>query len=474
MRSNGAVVDVWPCDVVERYNDYPSRDMVTHFTRLPSSSFGELRSLISHKCVETYGGSVTGTVDVWDCQQSGYTKDNRNLWKFENGRIIWGKNDKYCLKPNFDAPVTGNDGVNGYSLGISLCDDAHYSSAMWVMETNSLIVYPAPDSITLSKSMFTVTVQPVGDDKNVHQLFTYFSEPGNSHENNAQTKLKKDFSWVTFAFADLPQGILVTVNSANKFTTCDIAPRQLNIACKIINNFTVQFVILQPLSKISVEFDRAAPNDSSRIYNVVTHALMIFGDDPESITDTHIISSESVIFFPPGYHNIDCMTLKEGDHVYIAGGAYLSGSLQTFPGTNNVKITGRGIITGGSNKCSTTSIIHMCGGRNMQVNGVSVIDAMQGAIGGHIGINTYWGGCNTDTTSEEGGLITNVKVAGWQYGADGIFVGRNGKVTDSFIRYVLYIYIYVCMYEYAYILLILFYSYKVLQISFLAFYIVYL
>ena len=108
---------------------------------------------------------------------------------------------------------------------------------------------------------------------------------------------------------------------------------------------------------------------------------------------------------------------------------------------NDVKIRGRGVITmedgavtsGGCKDSS--SLIFVWKGEGVSIEGVTAVGANFGAIGGNIGGNTYFGSVPPPNFEGEKGLrVSNVKVMAWQFASDGIFVGRNGYVGDSFVR----------------------------------------
>ena len=304
---------------------------------------------------------------------------------------------------------------------------------------DGLVVYPIPNTNWWNgyPYKYDVYLQPEGSENEKQRAYAYYSAPSAATSKNT-LQSGKTVSWTTFSFDDvkLNLGVRVTVVANTGWKECIITPLALGIDCiPSGDGYSASFVITKAMTKVSVEFDPPAPNDISRATSVVRDALLIFADPLEQSLE---LAPSDPYYYGPGDQTIGCITVPANQTVYVAGGAYLRGGFKTEYGTDDVTIRGRGVITvedGAYTGCSDThSLVFICGGEGVKIEGVTAVATVYGAIGGHIGGNTYFGNCNIDPVPGQGLVVSNVKVMGWQYAADGIFVGRHGKVSDSFIR----------------------------------------
>jgi hypothetical protein len=335
----------------------------------------------------------------------------------------------------------------------------------WAVEINPLVVFPAPDTAEMGfGSNYPVTYlvdvsAESGGGNRTHQSFTYYTEPLKGAKIGEQSG--KSLAWTTFAYDGnaLASGVTVTVRPFKNHSSCVVAPRHLNIKCTRLSDDEAfkgdrgrgtagawQFEVHTPMQKLSVEFDPPAPNNKSRAENVVVDALLVFVDPAASIPLPDEPSSVSLSqpparYYGPGVHNVGCVNLEQKEAVFVAGGAYVVGGFQTDAGTNDVSISGSGVITaqGLANKgCGAgQGLISFCGGEGLSLEGVTVVDNPTGKY--HVGFNTYWesrggGQCNIDPKPGRGPRVANIKVMGWQWSAPGIIPGRRASVVNSFFR----------------------------------------
>jgi hypothetical protein len=153
------------------------------------------------------------------------------------------------------------------------------------------------------------------------------------------------------------------------------------------------------------------------------HPLFIFADPPE--TDIPDKNNPDVVWFGPGIHNIGPrQPLESNKTYYLEGGSYLKGSLHGSS-VSNVKIIGRGILSGidimhcGYRACGFDGVgIHMFnGGSNQLIEGITVTDPSSYCI-----------------LSRGQIVCRNVKCFGWWYETDGFGAGDDSVLEDCFFK----------------------------------------
>jgi hypothetical protein len=120
-----------------------------------------------------------------------------------------------------------------------------------------------------------------------------------------------------------------------------------------------------------------------------------------------------ITYFGPGYHKVGNIELQSDQMIYIAGGANVEANI-SGNGADNVRIFGRGILSGG---------VRVNNSRNLQVDGIFVRNSR--------------GWTNTLTNCTDSGY-NNVKVFSYQgvWGLDGInpVSCKTFVINDCFIR----------------------------------------
>ncbi len=266
-------------------------------------------------------------------------------------------------------------GGGGASAGASTGGSAGSASGGVSSADGWLQVYPAPGGIAPSEE-YEVTLIQGG---NRYELFVYETRPkadrghtdqdgGNEFRENWEYDGApyRSFSWATFAF----QG-KVTVEVRVKNTTVNTAivrPSRFAIPVERVDEKTVRFELTEPGSKVSVEF-----NDTT------DDALLLFADPPEPLDtlldpgtpDTFVASAGSVdvpegtkrVYFGPGVYDLGRWHAPSSvEHVYIAGGAFVYGSLD-IDGRDRFSLSGRGILSGGKFvfRANRDTLEHMSG-----------------------------------------------------------------------------------------------------------------
>lgn len=215
------------------------------------------------------------------------------------------------------------------------------------------------------------------------------------------------------AYFDLEGSALVTVTLPEKVTSAIVTPRSSGIKATVNGN-RVEFTVSKA-GQYTVEF-----NDS------VHKALHLFVNPIESNPPAQ--SSDNLLYYGSGIHDVGAVYLKSNQSVYIAGGAVVRG---WFVGNyvENVKIYGRGIVDGSIypryGADGKTSAAHppiqFSKAKKVSVDGIIFLDPAGWTI------NTYH--C-TDVT------INNVKIISSRQNGDGITTQSctNQKVTNCFVR----------------------------------------
>lgn len=264
-------------------------------------------------------------------------------------------------------------------------------------------VYPGP-STSLQSAEYEVTVFQNGKS---FQSFVY------ADKNQFSKQLSKMTDYNHFTTFSFSEKIKVQVKKLNgNINTAEIRPLSDSIKVNLSGN-TLSFWLNTP-KKLFVKMD-----------GMYDHPLFIFADAPE--TNIPNPNDSNVIYWKPGVHDIGkhypCQSNKS---YYIAGGAYLKGS---FLGTDqsNVKIYGRGILSGeniehcGYKQCRFDGVaINLAGNtaKNLYIEGITIIKPAQYCIQGY------------------GGQMEchNIKCFGWWYETDGWVAGNGSHLYDSFFK----------------------------------------
>lgn len=260
-------------------------------------------------------------------------------------------------------------------------------------------VYPEPQGIEASDH-YAVTVVQGGKR---YPAFVYKSVSHFHLEKRGATS-----SYTTFSF-DGPITVEVT-KLDGEARSCLIRPGRHGITAELRGN-TAVFTLDRP-RKLSVEFN-----------GDITHSMLLFADGLE--TDPPKPGDKDVIYFGPGQHTIGPEKLVPANTtVYLAGGAYVWGSLKT-PG-GNVVIRGRGVLSGGKwrkynddadPKTGMAHQFHMvdAGLQGCRVEGITIVDFPMYAVRGAAD-------------------IINLKTIGWYYNCDGLDAHRNREIKDCFLK----------------------------------------
>lgn len=355
--------------------------------------------------------------NVWEWCQDLYSEDyyvkeptgsSPGIFRVLRGGS-WSYGARLCRSANRDheAPL-GRGSYDGFRLvraaqnslseaTASKQRDVETKSSKCDSETNRVVTYPGPNGVAPS-DQYAVKVEQNGTQ---YDSFVYLSRA------QYRTNRSKTTSWTTFSFSG-PVTVIVTRLQAKTIESCKIIPSSYEIEPRIEGN-SVRFELDRP-RKVSVEFD-----------GDTTHPMLVFADALE--TDVPDANDPNVIYFGPGVHKIgNTLTIASGKTIYLAGGAYVRGRLRTT-NVQNVTIRGRGVLSGEDYPHGSTEADNLLNIRGMQTKQI--------LIEGITFVNSPLYNICIDGFHN---TVRNVKMIGWYFGTDGVYVGGDSLVEDCFIK----------------------------------------
>lgn len=232
----------------------------------------------------------------------------------------------------------------------------------------------------------------------------------------------KTASFARFSFAGGPVDVRITLLPGTApARSVTVRPLRFGIPTRIgQGGRTVEFTLDRP-RKVSVEInDRLDP-------------LFILADAPD-VPDTR-----ARYYFAPGVHRIPgngTLRLESNDRVYIAAGAIVEGRFLLAPGSTNITIRGRGLLSGGpwpdmrfepgDQYNVDHSAIWTDGSAHFLLEGITFVQS------------TNWQVAINDTsphgTATHDNRYLNFSTISWNGCTDGIWVtGDRNRVDDVFI-----------------------------------------
>ena len=230
-----------------------------------------------------------------------------------------------------------------------------------------------------------------------------------------------------FAYFDISQPVLVAVTSAQKIGGIKILPATSGIKPSVEGN-KVTFTVAKP-GCLTIE-----PNGGGE------RPLHLFVSPPE--TDPPDPAGKDVIYFGPGVHEVTTIRPKNGQTVYLAGGAILRATIppgekpveeQNWRGnkvyaalieTNGVKgvqIRGRGILDLGALPWHARTAMWLDNSEDILVEGITILDAPAWVVAMH---------------NSKHVVVRNVKQICARENSDGIDIcnSQDVLVEDCFLR----------------------------------------
>lgn len=240
--------------------------------------------------------------------------------------------------------------------------------------------YPAPPGIAGKVADFHVTV-------NGREVFVY------------------DSPVAAFAIFSFDKTVEVAITTTRHFQRVDIRPLSRGIQ-PTISGKSIRFSLDKP-GNFSIELD-----------GDIRRPLYLFANPLE--TDVPQSGQSGVRYFEGGkIHEAGEITLKDGETVYIAGGAVVRGVIRAKE-AENIRILGRGILDGmHRDKKMQMVALEQCS--NVELEGIT--------IRGSYGWTIVPRKCQDVR-------IRNVKLVGWRDNDDGIDVvsSRDVSIDDCFLR----------------------------------------
>lgn len=212
-----------------------------------------------------------------------------------------------------------------------------------------VLTYAAPAGAPL-KHDYEVLVQPCGS-KDWIYVDTYMakvnaptfpdpiSEQSSPIRSLSQGGGKVDtghkVSEMSYCFFDFTGDMIVKVISKNrKFSSVRIRPDSKGIVADVENDSTLQFKLSKP-ENVSVELD-----------GNITNNLLVFSSQPtltkEEAKKEAKQQKRKFVYYAPGLYSEDTIHVASNTTVYLAGGAYFTGTF-AIEDAENVSIIGRGI-----------------------------------------------------------------------------------------------------------------------------------
>ena len=255
---------------------------------------------------------------------------------------------------------------------------------------HQVFTYAAPEGAPL-KHDYDVYVQPRGSKEWTH-IDTYMAKvnapiPAASADGMGNTSgTGRRVTEISYCMFDFTGDVFVRVVTKNRrFQSARIRPDYRGTIANVQNDSTVQFLLFQP-ENVSVEFSFTPDpslKDQGNIYSI-TDNLLVFTSRPPMTKDEAEAQAKKegrqFVYIPPGYHTGNKSVGSETT-VYLAGGAYLEGTLG-IENAHNVSILGRGIArpSRGYEGC------HVYRSRNVLIDGLVVSTC---PVGGSDGVTLH-------------------------------------------------------------------------------------
>ena len=269
---------------------------------------------------------------------------------------------------------------------------------------NDFVVYPGLPNHQYGSDLYEVTVTQSGK---TLPSYVYKSVREGGNTTNFATDANH---WTAFSFSGAVT-VQVKLREGTAISKSVIRPLSKNIRAEVKNN-TVSFTLTMP-ANVYVELE-GKPRDP----------LFIFANPLE--TDIPTKATPNVIYFGPGVTDLgqEPLNIPDGQTVYLAGGAYVKGRLQTAgpTGSKAVTVRGRGIlsgigVTGERGRFSRYMIGATHNAPELHVEGIVITDSL-----------------GVGLLAAKRLVAENVKLLAWLPQTDGISGGQNSLVQNCFLK----------------------------------------
>lgn len=278
------------------------------------------------------------------------------------------------------------------------------SAPTLIAQNSNLIVYPALPNQQFSSDLYEVTITQAGQ---TLPSYVYKSVREGGNTNNFATDANH---WTAFSFSGAVT-VQVKWRDGTPVHAAVVRPLFKNLHAEV-GDRRVSFTLTAP-ANVYLELD-GKPRDP----------LFIFANPLE--TDIPTKATPNVIYFGPGVTDLgqEPLNLSDGQTVYLAGGAYVKGRLQTVgpTGSQAVAIRGRGIlsgisVTGERGRFSRFMIGATHNAPELQVEGIVITDLP-----------------GVGLLAAKRLVAENVKLLAWLPQTDGISGGQNSLVQNCFLK----------------------------------------
>ncbi|MFY0686458.1 MAG: hypothetical protein JXQ90_04785 [Cyclobacteriaceae bacterium] len=277
-------------------------------------------------------------------------------------------------------------------------------------------VYDAPEGIELSDA-FEVEVQGLKVPVYNFKIAAREPIPRLNHS-------RKEFGLASFASFDMKEKIEVIVRYSDEVTSVKVLPTSYGIV-PVIDGKDI-FIPIDKPANLTVE-----------VNGDWYESLHIFANPfEENIPDS---DDPNVIYFGPGVHNVNSVSVGDNTTVYVAGGAYLKAGSSVdeeevelrgrkrnpptfFLEGNNITIRGRGIIDQSAiPRSKRRYTIFAQKSNQVKIEGVIIRDPSHWTIPLQASDNIH---------------VDNIKILGWRGNSDGVDISnsRDVLVENCFMR----------------------------------------
>lgn len=369
-----------------------------------------LSTFIMVACNNTSKGTLTVSGSFKTVYMTGETFNDEGMI------VTYFDGDKETVVTDYE--VTGFDSSNAgtNTITISYLDASttvQLTIISGVQTTTELKIYDMPDILD-SSTRYDIKVED-------SSLFVY----------ETLVNHNRTFTWIppttytSVASFDFLGKVKVTINILDdyKVTKATVHPLVYDVDVTVEDN-RIEFYLEYP-ANYTIQINDPVPQDNAS-KSVIQEVIHLFANPIEAnpITAEDAENDDSIIYIGPGVWKTDTIPLKDGDTVYIAGGALLYGQFNAY-GLKDITIRGRGIISGSiyprleaSQRAIPIELQHT---DNVYIEGISFLDPAGWVIHAQHSSNL---------------TIDNIKIITARPNGDGISIQSSHDVVvrNSFIR----------------------------------------
>ena len=283
----------------------------------------------------------------------------------------------------------------------------YYNESNFIQASNSVtktkvVTYDGPEYLPQSNQ--------VDIKVNDQDLFVY--ETRVNHNRKFAWDAPLDVAPVSIFDFEGKVHVEIKVNDAD-VTSAKVSPLVYGIVPEIKDN-VISFD-LSYTDNYVIEYN----NDSNNAIHLFTNPI-----EENPITKEMADNDPSITYIGPGVYKADAIPVASNSTIYIAGGAYVYGQIRT-EGLENIKIKGRGIISGAiynrRSESEYTIPVEIRSSKNIEISDITILDPAGWTIALH---------------KSEDITLNNVKIITARQNGDGISVQscKNVNVNGGFVR----------------------------------------